>query len=62
MTALIGIVLGMLLGIIGRELWPRRRELLMAALLLLVWTYRLVHGGAVLADAARVDIHTHDAQ
>jgi hypothetical protein len=38
MTALIGLILGMLLGIIGRELWPRRRELLMAALLLLIWT------------------------
>lgn len=37
MTALIGLILGMMLGIVGRELWPRRRELLMAALLLLVW-------------------------
>ncbi|WP_177248155.1 hypothetical protein [Bradyrhizobium sp. Ghvi] len=27
----------MLLGIIVRELWPRRRELLLAALLLLIW-------------------------
>ncbi|MGY4626821.1 hypothetical protein [Bradyrhizobium sp. USDA 4486] len=38
MTALIGLMFGMLLGIIGRELWPRRRELLMAAALLLVST------------------------
>lgn len=38
MTALIGLVLGMLLGVIARELWPRWRESLMAALLLLIWT------------------------
>jgi hypothetical protein len=37
MTAFIGLILSMLLGIIVRELWPRRRELLMAALLLLIW-------------------------
>ncbi|MGY3233332.1 multisubunit Na+/H+ antiporter MnhE subunit [Bradyrhizobium sp. USDA 4472] len=37
MTALIGLILGMLLGIVIRELWPRRRELLMAALLLLAF-------------------------
>ena len=35
MTALLGIIIGILL--IGRELWPQRRELLMAALLLLIW-------------------------
>ena len=28
----------MLLGIIVRELWPRRREILLAAMLLLIWT------------------------
>jgi hypothetical protein len=38
MTALIGLMLGMVLGIIGCEIWPHRRELLMAALLLLIWT------------------------
>jgi hypothetical protein len=38
MTALIGIILGMMLGILGRELWPRRREVLLTLLLLLVWT------------------------
>ena len=38
MTVLVGLILGMALGIIGRELWPRWRELLMAAVLLLVWT------------------------
>src|SRR5206468_9696878 len=37
-TALVGLIVGMLLGIIGRELWPRRGELLMAALLPLIWT------------------------
>jgi galactitol-specific phosphotransferase system IIC component len=36
--AIIGLILGMLLGIIGRELWPRWRELLITALLLLIWT------------------------
>ncbi len=38
MEAIIGLILGMLLGIIGRELWPRWRELLITALLLLIWT------------------------
>ncbi|WP_426615391.1 hypothetical protein [Bradyrhizobium sp. McL0616] len=38
MEALVGLIVGMALGIIGRELWPRRRELLMAAVLLLIWT------------------------
>jgi hypothetical protein len=38
LTALIALVLGIVLGIIGRELWPRRRELLLAALLMLIWT------------------------
>ncbi|MBH5372806.1 hypothetical protein [Bradyrhizobium glycinis] len=52
MEALIGLILGMLLGIIGCELWPRRRELLMAAALLLIWTpIVLVYGGAVAEDA-----------
>jgi hypothetical protein len=36
--ALISLLLGVLLGILGRELWPRWRELLMAAVLLLIWT------------------------
>jgi hypothetical protein len=60
MTTIIGLILGMVLGIIGREMWPRRREVIMAVILLLA--HRLVHGRAVVSNAANVVLNTHDRQ